>query len=456
MAYSVEYTLGTCTDSLWSVPETVALLGERKRRPGRRLNQPFEFEALEPRILLSAVTAVAAGAAVPNPHEQRIEQPVELAPANPATANENGAPDGQNTPGQGAPADGFAHMPASKTASLFDVPDDPHFEPPPTVESVAAPEEIEKVFAQSELLEATEMGDILSDQPGSDEVGARLVAASPGDDENGPMVAANELPCLAPGVRQVGGELSANETWSGTIHVTSDVTIQPGATLTITPGTVVKFGQGRYLLARGSLSADGDDQCPISFTSVNDDSLGEDVSGPGTSSPSRGDWNGLYFDDGSDASILDHVEVRYAGSDEDWGAITVHGASPTLSDVTVREVAGDGVWISGGAAILTRVTVVGASGVAFEIDEAAEADEPRIALPAPLDEDVVDAADAAVIPIANEAEPNNELASATVLPLIEDPAGSGFWTSAVALGAIDPYQDNDYWSFSAQQGDQLV
>ena len=55
-----------------------------------------------------------------------------------------------------------------------------------------------------------------------------------------------------------------------------------------------------------------------------------------------------------------------------------------------------------------------------------------------------------------EVEPNNELATATPLPLFTDPADSGFLTSAVASGALDPGNDNDYWSFAAQQGDRLV
>ena len=51
---------------------------------------------------------------------------------------------------------------------------------------------------------------------------------------------------------------------------------------------------------------------------------------------------------------------------------------------------------------------------------------------------------------------NNSIPAATPLPLFEDPAGSGFLTSSIAVGAIDPGGDSDYWSFPAQQGDQLI
>src|SRR5206468_355490 len=56
-----------------------------------------------------------------------------------------------------------------------------------------------------------------------------------------------------------------------------------------------------------------------------------------------------------------------------------------------------------------------------------------------------------------ESRSNDTLASAMPLPLGEDPAGSGLFTSSsIALGSIDPKSDSDYWSFPAQQGDQLI
>src|SRR5947207_6379135 len=55
-----------------------------------------------------------------------------------------------------------------------------------------------------------------------------------------------------------------------------------------------------------------------------------------------------------------------------------------------------------------------------------------------------------------EVEPNDTIAQATVLPLVEDPVGSGFLTSNIAVGSINPGNDNDYWSFNAQQNDRLI
>lgn len=55
-----------------------------------------------------------------------------------------------------------------------------------------------------------------------------------------------------------------------------------------------------------------------------------------------------------------------------------------------------------------------------------------------------------------ESRSNNGAAAATPLPLFEDPSGSGYFTSRVGLRTVDPGNDNDYWSFAAEQGDQLI
>jgi hypothetical protein len=55
-----------------------------------------------------------------------------------------------------------------------------------------------------------------------------------------------------------------------------------------------------------------------------------------------------------------------------------------------------------------------------------------------------------------ESRSNDSIPAATALSLFEDPAGSGFFTSAIAVGSIDPYNESDYWSFTAQQSDRLI
>jgi hypothetical protein len=67
------------------------------------------------------------------------------------------------------------------------------------------------------------------------------------------------------------GALSGNETWSANVHVTCDVTVGDGITLTISPGVVVSFDAGASLIINGSgiLIADGTPANNITFTASN-------------------------------------------------------------------------------------------------------------------------------------------------------------------------------------------
>ena len=88
------------------------------------------------------------------------------------------------------------------------------------------------------------------------------------------------------------GTLAGNETWSGTVTLTGDVTVPVGVTLTINPGTEVVFPAGSddtgggeesgltELIVNGSLSALGIETSKITFKS---DAL----------LPDKGDWGGI-------------------------------------------------------------------------------------------------------------------------------------------------------------------
>ncbi len=157
----------------------------------------------------------------------------------------------------------------------------------------------------------------------------------------------------------VTGTISGTVTWDGDdafpFVVHSDLTVQPGATLTLTPGTVVKF---RYstdeLLVNGALIADasGPGESPILFTSDQDDSVGGDTDDDGSdSAPIAGDWGSLRFGSTSSGSVIDNVVARYGGgwwSEQIWihtdeitlrnsvstlskqSGLTVEGAAPTV------------------------------------------------------------------------------------------------------------------------------
>ncbi len=141
-----------------------------------------------------------------------------------------------------------------------------------------------------------------------------------------------------------GGSLSTSQTWGpdGSPYVLKQrVWVGSGKTLTILPGTVVKFvpndETGELFdpgieITGGRLFAEGTETEPIVFTSIHDDAAGGDSDGAGVA-PSAGDWGKLEFDPGDSAqalamppSVLSFVSVRYgAGGDAGfYGPVEVH------------------------------------------------------------------------------------------------------------------------------------
>lgn len=113
---------------------------------------------------------------------------------------------------------------------------------------------------------------------------------------------------------EVGGLIDVDTTWSEPVyHIIESVQVGPGVTLTISPGTVIKFGDRKGLSVYGNLSAEALPVSPIVFTDVRDDSAGGDSNEDGDSTlPEPGGWTGIYIKNGGNAS-MEHIEIRYGG-----------------------------------------------------------------------------------------------------------------------------------------------
>ncbi len=133
---------------------------------------------------------------------------------------------------------------------------------------------------------------------------------------------------------------AANWTWAGgdtlPFVIYDDVTVDAGGTLTLSPGTVLKFrGWNEDLVVDGTLVAGATAGSPITFTSLKDDSLGGDTNGDGSAtSPAPGDWSSLRFTSSSTGSILDHTVVRYGGG-PNFENVWVNTADITLTNNTI-------------------------------------------------------------------------------------------------------------------------
>ena len=147
------------------------------------------------------------------------------------------------------------------------------------------------------------------------------------------------------------GTITANEMWSGLqIHqVNGNITVPSGVTLTIQPGSIVKFSANTGITVQtgGTLIANGTVAQPIYFTSINDDSVGGDTNGDGNAtSPAAGDWGSIVIS--SATASFNHVQMSYGGgpvnSSNVIGMIQSTGSSTvTISNSNITNSFSDGI-----------------------------------------------------------------------------------------------------------------
>ncbi|HQT92923.1 MAG TPA: hypothetical protein PL001_12955, partial [Candidatus Kryptobacter bacterium] len=103
-------------------------------------------------------------------------------------------------------------------------------------------------------------------------------------------------------------------------YIIDQLTVAPGAVLTIQPGVVIKFVHDYYhsysITVQGALVADGTATQPIVFTSFKDDANGGDTNNDGNlTDPQPGDWSAVDFTSSSTDSLnaLKYCRFRYGG-----------------------------------------------------------------------------------------------------------------------------------------------
>lgn len=145
------------------------------------------------------------------------------------------------------------------------------------------------------------------------------------------------------GFSYYGGTIDQDSTWDITdtsYFIDSDVYVAAGKTLTIEPGTIVKFNvtfNGVRLVIDGALRVEGADSDPVYLTSLYDDTVGGDTNNDGgATTPNMGNWNGIAFNAGSDdaTSLIDRAVIRFTGNGP-GGNINLTAASPTIQNTSL-------------------------------------------------------------------------------------------------------------------------
>ena len=182
--------------------------------------------------------------------------------------------------------------------------------------------------------------------------------------DSGAVILDQHALLVGPATLTHSGTISSNQEWlSGFVHeITGSLTVNPGVTLTIDPGAIVKLSGYADFTINGSLVADGTLTQPIIFTSLLDDTHGGDTNGDGAATaPSAGDWGRIVVSGSAD---FNHAQVLYGGGTasgfwEQTGAIRTTGnATLNFANSVIQDAFFDGILAWGGTATISNSVFV--------------------------------------------------------------------------------------------------
>lgn len=153
--------------------------------------------------------------------------------------------------------------------------------------------------------------------------------------------------------------LKKDKVWSGEIFISGMVEVPEGVTLTIKPGTVVKFRhsrdykdmrKGTLMINGGTLKAIGTPEEPIWFTSDAED-------------PINGDWSGISIENSKKDNIIKYSIVEHA-----FIGIRFWTSSGRVENSIIRWINAEGIYMERSNPVIENNTIYGTgyNGIAME------------------------------------------------------------------------------------------
>ena len=162
----------------------------------------------------------------------------------------------------------------------------------------------------------------------------------------------------------ISGNLSTSSNWSSLnmpYVVQNSVSIPEGITLSISQGVIIKFYPYKGITVNGTLVTKGSEEQQVYFTSLKDDSIGDDTNNDlNATMPSFGDWDRIYFSNKSINNSLKYAIIRYGGkyaSGNYRAQIYIQTSELSIKNSTIERSANNGVEIQTSSPIITETII---------------------------------------------------------------------------------------------------